>query len=155
MSTPKGPGWFYRMYRRGQGGRDPSYESWSSPSTTNPHLDAAAIEAERTRLPEQTFRQEYLGEFVGTQTEPCDLCLGPSPGPMGTVILQEGEDLPTCIECGRPTDAGGRTVVGIGPDGEPRLLVIVETGVEETPEPLPDALGGPIPASNGTLIARP
>ena len=68
MSTPKGPGWFYRMFRRGQGGRDASYESWSSPSITNPYLDAAAIKVERTRLPEQIFRQEYLGEFVGTQT---------------------------------------------------------------------------------------
>ena len=84
MSTPKGPGWFYRMYRRGQGGRDASYESWSSPSTINPFLDASAIEAERARLPADVFRQEYLGEFVNTASEPCDLCKGPRRGAMGS-----------------------------------------------------------------------
>lgn len=155
MSTPKGPGWFFRMYRRGQRARDSTYESWSSPSITNPHLDAAAIEAERTRLPEPIFRQEYEGLFVGVQNEPCELCLGPSASPPMTVILQEGEVLPTCIQCDRPTDADGRTVVGTGLDGEPRLLVIVETGMDETPEPLPDAPDSPIPVLNATQAGRP
>ena len=136
-STPRNSGWLFHMYRRGQMGKDADYESWSFPSSANPYLDPAAIEAERSRLPGQTFRQEYLGEFVGAQTEPCDLCLGPSLALPQTVILQDGEVLPTCNECGEPVDAGGRTVVGTGPDGEPRLLVLVETGMDETPEPLP------------------
>jgi len=63
ISTPKGKGWFYDLFRRGQGG-DPDYESWNFPSTMNPHLDAEVIEAERDRLPERVFAQEYLGCFT-------------------------------------------------------------------------------------------
>lgn len=63
ISTPRGKGWFYDAFRKGQG-RDPAYESWNRPSWTNPHLDAAAIEQERGRLPEAVFRQEYGAEFI-------------------------------------------------------------------------------------------
>jgi hypothetical protein len=63
ISTPNGKGWFYDLFQRGQG-RDPDYASWNNPSWTNPHLDAAMIEAERERLPARRFAQEYGGEFV-------------------------------------------------------------------------------------------
>src|SRR6185295_13712790 len=62
ISTPRGKGWYYEMFMRGRRG-DPDVASWSAPSWTNPHLDAALIEAERGRLPERVFRQEYGGEF--------------------------------------------------------------------------------------------
>jgi hypothetical protein len=64
ISTPKGKGWFFDLFQRGQQGRDPDYRSWNNPSWTNPHLDAAMIEAERARLPARVFAQEYAGEFV-------------------------------------------------------------------------------------------
>jgi hypothetical protein len=63
ISTPKGKGWFYDAFRRGQGD-DPRYESWNFPSWTNPHLDAETIAAERERLPERVFRQELGGQFL-------------------------------------------------------------------------------------------
>lgn len=63
ISTPKGKGWFYDAFRRGQG-LDPDYESWNSPSWTNPLLDREFIERERDRLPERVFAQEYAAEFV-------------------------------------------------------------------------------------------
>ena len=63
ISTPQGKGWFYDIYRRGQS-RDEHYESWAHPSWTNPYLDRALIEAERARLPDRVFRQEYGGEFL-------------------------------------------------------------------------------------------
>ena len=63
ISTPRGKGWFYDMWRRGQG-RDPDYESWNYPSWTSPYLDRERIEQERDRLPERVFRQEYGGEFM-------------------------------------------------------------------------------------------
>src|SRR5262245_10578336 len=43
ISTPRGKGWFFDLYRRGQG-QDPSYESWNYPSRSNLHLDASLIE---------------------------------------------------------------------------------------------------------------
>jgi len=63
ISTPKGKGWFYELFRRGRGS-DPDYQSWNSPSWNNPHLDADLIERERDRLPERVFKQEFAGEFI-------------------------------------------------------------------------------------------
>lgn len=64
ISTPKGKGWFYDLFRRGQLREDPDYESWNAPSWENPYLDRDRIEAERERLPERVFRQEFGGEFL-------------------------------------------------------------------------------------------
>lgn len=63
ISTPKGKGWFYEMWRRGQG-RDPQYESWNAPSWQNPHLKRELIVAEKERLPERVFAQELGGQFI-------------------------------------------------------------------------------------------
>ncbi len=63
ISTPKGKGWYYDLFRRGQG-LDADYESWNCPSWSNPLLDPELIEAERARLPDRVFRQEYGGEFL-------------------------------------------------------------------------------------------
>lgn len=63
ISTPRGKGFFYDLFRRGQG-NDPDYESWNHASKSNPYLNADLIEAERARLPERVFRQEYEGEFL-------------------------------------------------------------------------------------------
>lgn len=64
ISTPRGKGYFYDLFRRGKGALDPDYESWNLPSWENPRLDADLIEAERARLPERVFRQEYGAEFL-------------------------------------------------------------------------------------------
>jgi terminase large subunit-like protein len=63
ISTPKGKGYFYELFRRGQG-NDPEFKSWNYPSWSNPLLDKEAIERERARLPERVFRQEYGAEFL-------------------------------------------------------------------------------------------
>jgi hypothetical protein len=63
ISTPRGKGYLFDLFRRGQGG-DPEYESWSQPSWTNPLLDASLIEAERARLPSRVFAQEYGAEWI-------------------------------------------------------------------------------------------
>jgi hypothetical protein len=63
ISTPRGKGWFYELYRRGQR-RASDHESWNAPSWTNPHLDRSLIEAERGRLPERVFLQEYGAQFL-------------------------------------------------------------------------------------------
>jgi len=63
ISTPRGKGYFFDLFRRGQKD-DPDYQSWNYPSRTNPLLDANVIEAERARLPERVFRQEFEAEFL-------------------------------------------------------------------------------------------
>jgi hypothetical protein len=126
MSTPKGPGWFLRMFRRGQQGKDLSYESWSSPSAANPHLDANAIEVERGRLPDEVFRQEYGGEFVRTHTEPCETCGGPSVHASGVLIIQGEAPIPLCPECDQVVDEKGQTVVALRRGGSVHLDIIRE-----------------------------
>ncbi len=63
ISTPLGKGYFWSLFRRGQGA-DAAFESWNQPSWRNPILPKAAIEEERARLPERVFAQEYGAEFV-------------------------------------------------------------------------------------------
>ncbi len=63
ISTPRGKGWLYELYQRGQRG-EPDHASWNAPSWGNPHLDRVLIDAERLRLPERVFKQEYGGEFL-------------------------------------------------------------------------------------------
>lgn len=63
ISTPKGKGWFFDLFRRGQSD-DPDYASWNAPSVQNPHLDPSVIEAERNRLPDRVFQQEFSGQFL-------------------------------------------------------------------------------------------
>jgi hypothetical protein len=65
ISTPKGKGYFYDLFRRGQPGiADADYASWNMPTWSNPLLTAQLIEAERSRLPERVFAQEYGAQFV-------------------------------------------------------------------------------------------
>jgi Terminase RNaseH-like domain/Terminase large subunit, T4likevirus-type, N-terminal len=63
ISTPRGKGYFYDLWKRGQD-RDAEFASWNYPTWTNPLLDKELVEAERARLPERVFRQEYGAEFL-------------------------------------------------------------------------------------------
>jgi hypothetical protein len=63
ISTPKGQNWFWRAWLKGQeDGRE--WMSWRFPSVSNPHLDPAEVESARGDLPERTYQQEYLAEFI-------------------------------------------------------------------------------------------
>ena len=62
ISTPKGFGYFYELFKMGE--MDTDWKSFHAPSADNPFLDPAEIEAARLQLPALVFRQEYLAEFV-------------------------------------------------------------------------------------------
>jgi len=62
ISTPKGDNHFHEFFRNGE--TDPDWHSWQLPTTSNPFIDPAEIEAARKQIPELVFRQEYLAEFV-------------------------------------------------------------------------------------------
>jgi hypothetical protein len=124
LSTPRGRNWFYKLYRRGQKGRDPAYESWASASWTNPHLDRELIEAEQARLSSESYAEQYCAEFRGEELEPCDVCGGPSPSVSGVVVVNDDRELGRCAECGDAVDAQGRTVVRRTSHGARSLMVI-------------------------------
>lgn len=64
ISTPKGINWFHTEWQRGQD--DGKHQaSWTAPSSANPspQIRRAAAMA-RERVPERTYRQEWMAEFV-------------------------------------------------------------------------------------------
>jgi len=117
LSTPRGTGWFWGAFRRGQKGRDPQYESWRSPSWENPHLDRELIEAERPRLSPDAYEQEYEARFLGEESEPCDECGCPTYTIPPVLVLYGEEEPKCCADCGNIVGPDGRTVVMRGANG--------------------------------------
>jgi hypothetical protein len=116
VSTPKGPGWFWAEFRRGRKNRDPDCESWAMPSATNPFISAEVIEAERKRLPEASFRQEFEAEFLGVEVEPCEACGGPRPDVPDSMNMRDDQtwqSIPTCPKCGMFVDETGLCIVNL------------------------------------------
>lgn len=64
LSTPDGFNGFWRLYQLGLDPAAPEWASFHAPSSANPLLSAAEIEAIRRVTPERVFRAEYLAEFI-------------------------------------------------------------------------------------------
>jgi hypothetical protein len=125
LSTPRGRDFFYSLYRRGQKGRDPTFESWRSPSSDNPHLDEAVIERERASLPAATFSEQYLAEFTGERDDPCDLCGGPSATAPAVTLWEHKEEPEKCPDCDQMIDKQGRTLVHLYSNGQ-RVVYLIK-----------------------------
>lgn len=83
LSTPKGINFFHECYSRGVDQTQDEWQAWHAPTTANPYIDPAEVEAARVELPEQVFRQEYLAEFLQTEGavfRNIDACLSPDTG---------------------------------------------------------------------------
>lgn len=65
LSTPRGMGGFKQLYLQGASGDFEDWASFTAPTAQNPFIHAEEIAAARQDLPERTFSQEYLAEFVG------------------------------------------------------------------------------------------
>lgn len=61
ISTPKGHNWFWRLWHNADGAE---WQAWRFTSYDNPFLDRKEIDAAREQLPERTFSQEFLAEFI-------------------------------------------------------------------------------------------
>lgn len=63
--TPSGPNWIEECYLRGQSDEeeDKDWDSWQFESFDNPHFPESREMLER-ETPEDSFRQQYLGQFV-------------------------------------------------------------------------------------------
>lgn len=64
ISTPKGRNWFWRLWQKCLDDTDHEWRGWQLPTSDNPYIDPAEIEAARRGLPERIFAQEYLAEFL-------------------------------------------------------------------------------------------
>jgi phage FluMu gp28-like protein len=63
-STPRGRGFFWTAFARGESRSDPEWGAWRFPTSANPYIGAEEIEAARRQLPDRVFRQEFLAEFL-------------------------------------------------------------------------------------------
>lgn len=65
-STPKGLGFFKKLYDMGQDEAEPEWMSWQIPTETNTTIEGLKeeIESARNGLPERIFAQEYLAQFL-------------------------------------------------------------------------------------------
>lgn len=67
ISTPNGENWFYELFRRGQAGdpkQEPGWVSWQRPTSDNPTIPPAEIEAARKELGSFAFAREFLAKFL-------------------------------------------------------------------------------------------
>lgn len=124
VSTPRGMGWFFEAWRRGQEGRDPEYKSWRAPTADNPHVAADVVQAERRRMASESFAQEFGAVFLGEEKLSCEACGGPSNDATGILTTIDLEKDPRCERCQQYVDGQGRTVIARRPDGEATLAVI-------------------------------
>lgn len=63
LGTPKGRNGFWQLYQRGISGA-PDWSSHAGPTSDNPHIPPAEIEAAKRDLPDRVYRQEFLAEFL-------------------------------------------------------------------------------------------
>lgn len=64
IGTPRGKNYFYHMFMRGQSD-EPGIASWQGPTSMNPIPSIQrAFKKARKQLPERTFRQEFLAQFI-------------------------------------------------------------------------------------------
>jgi hypothetical protein len=99
ISTPKGrQNWFFREYQQGLSD-DCRYQSWHAPSSHNPspQIRNAAIAA-KERVPERTYRQEWLAEFIEHE---------------GTVFRNIAACLLRPGDGNSPSHAGHKIVIGV------------------------------------------
>lgn len=64
LSTPRGMNFFKQGFDYGQDPLMTDWASWQFPTTANPFILESEVELAREELPELTFRQEYLAEFL-------------------------------------------------------------------------------------------
>jgi hypothetical protein len=63
IGTPDGKNHFYHLWLKAMSGTDPEWAGWHFPSTANPHLPRAEIEAARRRMTLARFKQEMEAAF--------------------------------------------------------------------------------------------
>ncbi|MBA2525675.1 MAG: hypothetical protein H0V18_07830 [Pyrinomonadaceae bacterium] len=67
LSTPRGMNFFKQGFNNGQDPLNKEWASWQYPSSANPFMPPTEIEFQRQSLPELTFKQEYLAEFLQSE----------------------------------------------------------------------------------------
>jgi phage FluMu gp28-like protein len=62
LSTPKGKNWLYKYYNKPL--KDKKWKSFTFTSYDSPHINKEFIDEQKNILPDELFKQEYMGEFI-------------------------------------------------------------------------------------------
>ena len=100
FSTPKGRNFFWQLHQLGQ--HDADWAAHHAPTTANPHIDPKEVEAARRNMPERTFAQEYLAQF-----------LDDAGGVFRRIIEAVDDTLPTDPHTARDDGDGTAYVIGV------------------------------------------
>jgi len=65
-STPRGFDYFQQLYARGIDPLNKQWRSWKIPSWENPYIPREELEEAKATLPELTYRQEIMAEFISS-----------------------------------------------------------------------------------------
>lgn len=63
-STPRGYDYFQQLFARGQDPQEKEWRSWRRSTWDNPFIPRAELEESKRTLPEITYRQEIMAEFI-------------------------------------------------------------------------------------------
>jgi len=64
LSTPKGRNFFWEAWMLGQDPLKPEWMSWQIPTSQNPFIAPSEIAAQKERLPERVYQQEWEAKFL-------------------------------------------------------------------------------------------
>lgn len=104
ISTPRGQNWFWNEYQRGISSDELLQKSWTAPTSANPDANIQkAFLLAKQRVPEITFRQEWLGEFVNSEGMVFRriheaACLEPLDGPLEGHQYSAGVDVASSVD---------------------------------------------------------
>ena len=103
LSTPRGLNDFKRFFDRGQDPERREWASWQMPTSSNPYIDAAEIEAARADMNEAMFLQEFEAQFIAWEGTVFRRVLEAARAPYGA---ERQADHAYCIGCdwGRSLD---------------------------------------------------
>ena len=116
LSTPKGRNFFKTLFDLGQDPGHPEWASWQLPTLDNPHIAPEEVEAARLMLPERTYAQEFLAQFLEDG---------------GGVFRRVRDAIGATPQDGK--QAGRRYVVGVdwGKLEDFTVLVVIDTTTQE------------------------
>lgn len=111
LSTPRGRNFFWECFQRGMG-CDPQWRAWQMPTSTNLYISPEEIDAARQELPRVVFEQEYLAQFVKSDTAVFDEqdIANAADGAVGEQTPHRTGAYLTSIDVGRRQDA---TVINV------------------------------------------
>lgn len=69
ISSPDGRNFFYELFKLGQEGTDPDWQSWHITTYDNPTIDPSEIEAAKRTLSSLVFQQEFMASFATSGQE--------------------------------------------------------------------------------------